>query len=772
MQELAGDRPGALKASEPSKSPRLSSELAEIDEGIETATIITAQKVTSVAMSPVRAEHRRSSSDDSSASGVAEARRLCRTIPPPTPPPRAALPPTPCDRDPEDSKDSPDTAKTPPQSGSPLGLGVYSVRASSPEKAAFPPPRFTGEWSQRRRHQRSYTRLSTFTEREEGAEESSEVATPQSPVSSGETSDVSTPTTEHWSSTSPAQSCSTLQSSKDQVEEKTWATEQVSDMTLTPTSDANGAAIPCQDGQPESTSQSQNHEQGKSEGAFPDRLASPPSVQAQADLGAQSNLERTSSENHSPDVAHQKRGFHASAAKSGARERAIETLLISGRLGDAPQQPINMKNRPPHRTAADFDRRSSGTPPLKPSLGLSREAQATKPEPVGAAAVALADAIRVLAYLPSKQGNASGSGGSSDEEQALRYALRFALEAADRTARLLARSQKEKTDLERQCRTLQSNLLLTEAQLGLLQEEASLVRSSRASGDPVAASSSTDVVMPTDTGASRPSPSPPTDLTSATAETNATSGSSTGCVSIAALRKARAAATAQDATVDQRYAPKRSTDPAAVEPESDEEDSDDERLGITRRPKPKEISLSDFLEASRITKEEQVLLTPQASQRSLPLLAKTVHNDALDARDDGPGKKGKFFRSLYVKGKKGAGIAFKGYGSLGRDSRSFTRLELVQPAMEGSVVSPADNASYTSHTESVRRQRLKSVSDSVVGHDLEPDVDAAGSPSSSRGMRLSLHAFLDNSSQRFSTNSSVFSQGSAPASKGHPNRIA
>ncbi|EPQ32102.1 uncharacterized protein PFL1_00299 [Pseudozyma flocculosa PF-1] len=925
-------------------TPRLSSDslLVEFEENLETATIKTAHKaVAAVAMpSPTRPSsqrstgpasprqvppsssslppHKRTLSEDSThSSSVQEARRGSRTIPPPTPPPSFALPPTPSMSSPlinsngqkasldpaavaagaatSSSASSPSTraGATSPVVG--LGLGVHGIRSSPlAEKSVHPPPKFTGEWSQRRRHQRSYTRLSTFTERDE-ANEASPPSTPGSPTSSSDDpSDSSNPHTDRWSASS-ARSVSSMHS-KEAIEhlaaggdkdkgkaiDASRSRSGSESSVVAPAAAATATAVPSLPSSSEraSTSSSTLLGHGITEGQG-ERLSQPlqDGASRPRETSSASSTPRRqphlASKISSPLAAaiplpssptpSQTRLRNLSGTRSGARDRAIETLLISGRLGDA-SQTLYGQTGSPIRTAADLSRQGSAassrsSPRAASDPGVSTAAAASdanakssrpsSPRSVGPKAATLAEAIRVLAYLPHSEASSedvreAGDDRSRDEEHALRYALRFALEAADRTARLLARSQKEKEHLERHYRTLQSNLLLTEAQLSLLQEEASLVRSSanrspnagRVQRKPVAPlsaqpRSSTSSPRSASTSVTVLPAVPPKDADSVDAESDAKADSEAiapeaeatsptspaiapavasasvsaataasprlaGGVSIASLRRLRQQQQQEEKPVDQRYSPRQAAASVSEEPEQDDEpDSDDERLGIVRRPPPKEVSLADFLDASRMSRDEITQLSHRAALEAVPFEGKggRMANDAATAttshhQSELKKKTSKFLRSLSSMNRKGASG-----GSLGRSSRSaaagaagFGGAADVN-AVEASTSSGAADGFGTfprvSRSSSVtephhsspgaRRARLESVPDSVRDSILDAieddDVDAGDAPASrssrrltmqprsaaprersaiatTQGMRVSLYSFLEEGPDR------------------------
>ncbi|KAJ1031784.1 hypothetical protein NDA13_002171 [Ustilago tritici] len=261
------------------------------------------------------------------------------------------------------------------------------------------------------------------------------------------------------------------------------------------------------------------------------------------------------------------------------------------------------------------------------------------------------EAIRVLAFqqangeqprsptVPEAAAVTASDAASSDEVNALRYALNFTLARADKLAEALNRANEDKTKVETELEILHRNVL---SMLGsksmfstatptqpqhqggdiLEEEDSKLFEDSMARHTPAA----TERALPA--AVSRPP------RATRTTKPAAPSAKPAEGVSIASLRKKNPSinTTSADSSA-QRYAPptrkaSTTTTDEAYEAEEDEEDEDEFDMypfgAPVRKPLP-EVSMTDFLNASRMSKTE---------------IDKHDARRELDREEDGPGYAG------------------------------------------------------------------------------------------------------------------------------------
>ncbi|SPO42911.1 uncharacterized protein PSANT_00595 [Moesziomyces antarcticus] len=261
---------------------------------------------------------------------------------------------------------------------------------------------------------------------------------------------------------------------------------------------------------------------------------------------------------------------------------------------------------------------------------------ATTETPSWISSLTTLEAIRVLAFQQAVNeptspyaatAPAAEAAASHEEVMALRYSLSFSLSRADKLAESLQRANEDKLKLETELEILRRNVL---SMLGsrnmfsspvaspslpgyesagrplarddIVEEEADPFEHAQASNAPPAAAAQAKTTRVA-AAVSRP----PRAGRAATATQSAAPGPAAagGGVSIASLRKKNAALAATASSAAQRYEPPSRTTADDYETEDEEDEFDMYPYGAPLRKKAlPEVSMTDFLNASRMSKTE------------------------------------------------------------------------------------------------------------------------------------------------------------------------
>ena len=596
-----------------------------------------------------------------------------RFIPPPTPPPRSALPPTPQSA-PQSAANS-DSSSPPPDPAQLHGLGFDGVDAAAVGLSHLSTASRSG--SVRSRQQQLFF-AKTQKNESQGRIISLSFPSPEtvdSPASAFQTetcSEASTPLTDQHS---PSPRKSSFEKAKLREEAKTkFASQERALENLKRLSRSFSEASP-----PVSPTVSNKDELSDSSAPKPAKIGSKGQEQASNSHPhelrnklssesqslsriAESPNEAQSSKEDDSDDDHKRSASSAlpTETRPSSETRAIEFLNMSSKLSRSiqPRSPT-LPDSASERTHSDSNSQSKS---------------------VSRAVRAMADSPQLS--RPSRVSGDSLRAVEADEIRALRYALRCALDESDRYAQQLREVKHEKRVLERQLKMAQSNLLLAEAQLSLMQEEASADR--RAQDRRSEKSVATSVSPPTESTSSRTKrtsravpglgdyiPETTSDIpdrVEVERERKATKPSAvdeaqtsvakkpTEGVSISSLRKA--ARVQSGPSGDQRYIRKgRRGDDEEQEAKGATDDDDDDDLfdRPIRRPPPKQVSLNDFLESSRMTKEElneySANLESTATTSRASGMRSTSMSNMASPNEFGERKPAGFFRSFSSKTK-------------------------------------------------------------------------------------------------------------------------
>ncbi|GAC73533.1 hypothetical protein PANT_9d00147 [Moesziomyces antarcticus T-34] len=329
------------------------------------------------------------------------------------------------------------------------------------------------------------------------------------------------------------------------------------------------------------------------------------------------------------------------------------TLVTSPKVkpgAEAASPPTHKRNSSYRKSVPTLDELNSGT---KRAAGVSSDGSrrgssiasserapsptsATTETPSWISSLTTLEAIRVLAFQQAVNepaspyaatASAAEAAASHDEVMALRYSLSFSLSRADKLAESLQRANEDRLKLETELEILRRNVLSmlgsrnmfsspvaspslpgyesagrSLARDDIVEEEADPFEHAQASNAPPAAAqakmgtrAAAAVSRPPRAGrvakAVQPAPSAP-----------AAAGAG---VSIASLRKKNAALAATASSAAQRYEPPSRTTADDYETEDEEDEFDMYPFGAPVRKKNlPEVSMTDFLNASRMSKTE------------------------------------------------------------------------------------------------------------------------------------------------------------------------
>ncbi|SAM70548.1 uncharacterized protein UBRO_16325 [Ustilago bromivora] len=334
-----------------------------------------------------------------------------------------------------------------------------------------------------------------------------------------------------------------------------------------------------------------------------------PNSPLQTDFTSDSKVSQTTTAVTSPTESETAANGTASRPKAKRNSPSRESVPILDQLGSSKKGP-GIDSNGGSGSAASSERASS--PP-----------SATAETPSWISPLTTLEAIRVLAFqqangeqprsptVPEAAAVTASDAASSDEVSALRYALNFTLARADKLAEALNRANEDKMKVETELEILRRNVLSMLSSKSMFstptptqpqhqggdileEEDSKLFEDAMARHTPAA----TERALPA--AVSRPP------CATRTTKPAAPSAKPAEGVSIASLRKKNPSI---NTTSAKRYAPptcktSTTTTDKAYEAEEDEDEFDMYPFGApVRKPLP-EVSMSDFLNASRMSKTE------------------------------------------------------------------------------------------------------------------------------------------------------------------------